>query len=144
MRFVIDTNVVLSALISKTGASYQLLRWLFECEAPHSVISTPLVIEYEDVLMRPDHRQRYPQFTDEDLERFIDDICTVSIHQSIFYLWRPFLSDPKDDMVLETAFNGNAETIVTYNLRDFRQVRENFDIEVVSPGDFWQQLQELE
>ncbi len=142
MRFVIDTNAILSALISKTGASYQIMRWLFECESPNSVVSTPLVIEYEDVLMRPDHRQRYPQFNDEDLLRFVDDICAVSIHQPIFYLWRPFLSDSKDDMVLETAFNGNAEMIVTHNIRDFRRVSQKFNIEPVSPGDFWRRLQE--
>ena len=142
MRFVIDTNVVLSALISKNGASYQIMRWLFESGQQGSVVSIPLVIEYEDVLMRSDHRQRYPQFGDEDLVRFIDDICAVSIHQPIFYLWRPFLSDPKDDMVLETAFNGNAELIVTHNVRDFRLVGDKFAIRAITPGDFLQRLKE--
>ena len=136
MKFVIDTNVVLSALFSKNGASHQLLHWLFQQEERVKVVSIPLVLEYEDVLTRPENLNRYPHFTKNEIGLFIDDICAVSRHQNIYYLWRPFLSDPKDDMVLETAFNGKADYIITHNVRDFRNVPGTFAIQPISPGDF--------
>lgn len=138
MKFVIDTNVVLSALFSKNGASHQLLHWLFQQEQRMNVVSIPLVLEYEDVLTRAENLKRYPHFTKNEIGLFIDDICAVSRHQNIYYLWRPFLSDPKDDMVLETAFNSNADYIITHNVRDFRNVPETFAIQPISPGNFWQ------
>lgn len=142
MKFVIDTNVFLSALNSSQGASYLVTHWLFEQEQQMNVVSTPLVIEYEDVLLRPKNLQRYPQLSRQDIGLFIDDICAVSIHQPIFYLWRPFLTDPKDDMVLETAFNGSVDYIITHNVRDFRSVYEAFGIKPITPGDFWRMQQE--
>ena len=136
MKFVIDTNVVLSALFSKNGASHQLLHWLFQQEQQVNVVSIPLVLEYEDVLTRLENLNRYPHFTKNEIGLFINDICAVSRHQNIYYLWRPFLPDPKDDMVLETAFNGNADYIITHNVRDFRNVPETFSIQPISPGNF--------
>ncbi|WP_020561162.1 putative toxin-antitoxin system toxin component, PIN family [Thiofilum flexile] len=138
MKLVIDTNVLSSALYSKKGASYALIKWLFQQEQMLSVVSTPLVIEYQDVLTRPEQMARYPQLSQLDIEGFIDDICHISWHQKIYYLWRPFLPDPKDDMILETAFNAGADYIITHNLRDFRQVRDNFNIQPIAPKDFWQ------
>lgn len=142
MKIVVDTNVLLSALRSKRGASFWLLRWLLQQEQRISMVSTPLVIEYEDVLTRPDHMAMYPQFNKQDILGFIDDICSISWHQKIYYLWRPYLPDPKDDMVLETAFNGQADYIITHNVRDFRQVKESFPIQPITPGNFWLLQQE--
>jgi len=136
MKFVIDTNVVLSALFSKNSASHQLLHWLFQQEQRVNVVSIPLVLEYEDVLTRLENLNRYPHFTKNEIGLFINDICAVSRHQNIYYLWRPFLPDPNDDMVLETAFNGNADYIITHNVRDFRNVPETFSIQPISPGNF--------
>jgi len=141
MKFVIDTNVVLSALFSKNGASHQLLRWLFQQEQLANVVSTPLILEYEGVLTRPENLKKYPQFTKNEIGQLIDDICTVSLHQNIYYLWRPFLPDPKDDMVLETAFNGNVDFIITHNIADFKNVAKTFAIQPISPSNFWR-LQE--
>lgn len=53
----------------------------------------------------------------------------------VFFLWRPRLRDPKDDMVLETAIAGGCSAIVTYNKRDFADARD-FDISVVTPFEF--------
>ncbi len=143
MNIVIDTNVILSALYSKKGASFKLLKWLFRYNQQVNVVSIPLITEFEDVLTRPEHRDRYHQLTIQDINLFIDDICNVSKHQKIFYLWRPFLSDVKDDMVLETAFNGNADYIVTHNIKDFRNVYESFSIQPVTPKLFLEIISEL-
>lgn len=142
MNIVIDTNVILSALFSKNGASYQLVRWLFETNKKVNIVSIPLVIEFEDVLLRPEHLTKYKNLTKSDIRRFIDDICTISKHQTIYYLWRPYLSDPKDDMVLETAFNGSADYIITHNIKDFRNVEHTFSIQVITPKLFLKEIGE--
>jgi len=72
----------------------------------------------------------------EDLQSLIDDICLISHQQKINFLWRPFLRDIKDDMVLETAFNAGCEYIVTYNVKDFSGVEEKFAIKSITPKEF--------
>jgi predicted nucleic acid-binding protein len=74
---------------------------------------------------------------------FVDDLCLISHHQKINFLWRPFLKDYKDDMVLETAFNAKAEYIVTYNTKDFTNVFQNFGIKIIAPKEFLESIGEL-
>ena len=136
MKIVIDTNVILPALMSIDGVSNKLMVWLFTQPKKLNVVSNTLVTEYEDVLLREKNKKFYPQFKDEDIKAFIDDICFISYHQRINFLWRPFLKDIKDDMVLETAFNGGVQYIVTYNLKDFSGVEEKFGIKAITPKDF--------
>ena len=62
--------------------------------------------------------------------------------REVFYLWRPFLKDARDDMVLELAVGAECNFIVTYNKRDFRGV-ERFGIAVVTPKEFLQKVGEL-
>jgi len=99
-------------------------------------LSNTLLTEYEDVLSREQNRQHYKQFSDKDLEGFLDDLCVISHHQKINFLWRPFLKDIKDDMVLETAFNSSSECIITYNKKDFNNVDEKFGIKILTPKEF--------
>jgi len=136
MKLVLDTNVVLAALMSKHGVSNRLLVWLFLQNTKINVISNTLVTELEDVLLRKSSREFYPHFTENDIKSFIDDICTISHHQKINFLWRPFLKDIKDDMILETAFNSGSEYIITYNVKDFTNVHKKFNIKIVTPKEF--------
>lgn len=136
MKIVIDTSVVLPALLSIEGVSNKLMLWLFSNNTKMHVVSNTLVTEYQDVLLREKNRKLYPQFSKDELTSFIDDICLISHHQKINFLWRPFLKDIKDDMILETAFNGNCNYIITYNLKDFRGVKEKFSIQIVTPKEF--------
>ena len=89
---VLDTNVIFSALSSRTGAGFKLVSLLatgrFEI-----ALSVPLVFEYEDVLSRHSEAGR---FHPQDIADFLDYLCTVARQQEIFFLWRPFLPDPKD------------------------------------------------
>ena len=125
MRVVLDTNVLVAALRSSTGASFRVLeqvgRGAFE-----TVISPPLILEYEDVLSRLN--QPIPP---EMVAPVLDYLCLVGQPQSIHYLWRPYLRDPKDDHVLEVAFNAGA-SIVTFNARDFRNATE-LGVEIWTP-----------
>ena len=66
-------------------------------------------------------------------------VCRVGRRQQIFYLWRPLLRDPKDDMVAEVAVAGGAEAVVTHNRKDFSGL-EQFGVRVVSPQEFLQMI----
>jgi predicted nucleic acid-binding protein len=58
------------------------------------------------------------------------------------YLWRPTLPDANDDMVLEAAFNGRADAIVTFNLRDFSMSAERLGLAVMTPGEAVKRLRQ--
>lgn len=134
---VIDTNVILSALKSRNGKSFELISKLgvgvFDC-----AISVPLILEYEAILKK--HLDR-TIFTDDDIEAFIDYICSIGIKTRIFYLWRPFLKDPYDDHVLELALNANAKTIITFNKKDFIQA-ESLGISILTPKEYLMHIEE--
>ena len=136
MKIVIDTNIVLSALFSNRGASNKLLVWLFKNKKKYNVVSNTLVTEFEDVLTREKNLKQYNNLEKEDILAFIDDICLISYHQSIHFLWRPFLTDSNDDMVLEVAVNANIGAIITFNPKDFKGVKESFGIDIFTPKEY--------
>ena len=135
MRFVIDTNILVSALRSRHGASYKLVRSL-PLELFEPALSVPLYTEYQDVLTRSD---LVPGFESDEIIRFLRYFCSICHLQEIFYLWRPFLKDPKDDMVLELAVASSSQVIVTHNEKDFTG-SEAFKIEIMKPGDFLERI----
>ncbi len=143
MKIILDTNIILSALFSNKGASNKLLLWLFKQKKKYNVISNTLVTEYEDVLTRDKNIKQYNNLTTNDIERFLDDICMISHHQKIYFLWRPFLKDSNDDMVLEVAVNAGAKAIITFNPKDFKGVNKKFNIEILTPKEFLKNIGEL-
>ena len=126
---VLDTNVLVAAIRSRRGASFRVLERL-GTGAYEIVISVPLALEYEDALLRRRGALRAEQIAD-----IVDYACRVGRRQQIFYLWRPLLRDPKDDMVAEVAVAGGAEAVVTHNRKDFGGL-ERFGVRVVSPLEF--------
>jgi putative PIN family toxin of toxin-antitoxin system len=130
----LDTNVLVAALRSKTGASFQIVsaigQGLFDF-----VLSVPLVLEYEHALL--DHRP--PGVTVEDVAALLDYVCATGQEQQIFYLWRPGPRDPKDDLVLEVAVAGQCDAIVTHNQRHFGDIRQ-FGMTALTPAAFWRQI----
>ena len=134
-HIVIDTNVLVAGLRSNRGYAYDLLQLVgtgrFEIH-----LSVPLVMEYESTLRRLLPELPVPESVVLDV---IDFHCAVAQRHKIFFLWRPFLRDPKDEMVLEVAVKANCEAIVTYNKRDFQGV-EAFGLAVLEPREFLQQL----
>jgi len=130
-QIVVDTNVLVSGLRSRRGASYRLLesvgRGYFDVN-----ISVPLVMEYEDVLSR---QHLVLPVSQAAVDALIDYFCLVGRRHEIFFLWRPFLRDPKDDMVLELAVKAQCEYIVTHNVKDFRGAGQ-FNLQVLTPGEF--------
>ncbi|MBI4544776.1 MAG: putative toxin-antitoxin system toxin component, PIN family [Gemmatimonadetes bacterium] len=132
---VLDTNVFVSGLRSRLGASHKLLS-LVGTGVFELVLSVPLILEYEDAATRPNQQL---VFSRAELTEILDHLCSVARQQPIYYLWRPLLPDPKDDLVLEAAVAGACDTIVTFNLRHFRGVAR-FSIRVQTPGQFLQEL----
>lgn len=138
-RVVVDTNVLVAGLRSRRGASFRLLsevgRGRFEI-----ALSVPLVLEYEDTLLRYSGVTRLNQ---GDVDALLDYFCSLAHLQPIFYLWRPFLRDPKDDLLLELAVAARCRSIVTFNRRDFAGVAK-FGVSIVEPGPFLSGLGVLE
>jgi putative PIN family toxin of toxin-antitoxin system len=137
VRVVIDTNVFLSGLRSKNGASFKFLH-LVGKNLFTVCVSVPLVLEYESILKR---NSREIGLTYQDIDDILDYICSIAEHRSIYYLWRPFLPDPKDDMVLELAVESEADIICTFNIRDFSGA-DQFDINVLTPQKLLQTIGE--
>jgi putative PIN family toxin of toxin-antitoxin system len=123
---VLDTNVLVSALRSSAGASFAVLQRVgvgdFEI-----AVSVPLVLEYEDAMLR--HRGALGAGEVRDI---VDYVCSVARHHRVFFLWRPLLRDPNDDMVAEVAVAASAQAIVTHNRRNFQGV-EKFGLRIWSP-----------
>ena len=128
---IMDTNILYAGLYSSAGASYQILR-LIDAGEIRPVISTTLLFEYEDVLKREQHALAV---SNQQIEVVLDNICALSSFQKIYFLWRPFLRDPKDDHILEVAVASKTETIITHNLKDFKGV-EKFGVKAIAPGHY--------
>ena len=99
-------------------------------------VSVSLVLECEDALIR-----HAPEsgLNDKDVREMIDYVCAVAVRQDVFFLWRPFLSDANDDLVLEVAAAARCDAILTHNVRDFRGA-EKLGLRILSPGQFLQEL----
>lgn len=134
-NIVLDTNVLVSALRSKRGASFLLLK-MIDDERFRLHLSTPLIKEYEDVLNRSQHH-----LSAEEVGDILDYLVSIAEAHKIYYLWRPILKDVKDDMVLELAVAANS-MIITYNKSDF-QSAETFNIAVLNPKELLNMLGEL-
>lgn len=135
-KVVIDTNILLSGLRSKRGASYLLVesipKHLFDF-----CVSPALVLEYEDVLKRHSGKD-IPQ-TPEEIDHILDYLCSVGEQTKIYYLWRPQLTDPKDDLLLELAVAAGAKQVITFNLKDFKKAKP-FGVTAIKPKDFLQSI----
>lgn len=137
-QIVIDTNVFIAALRSRRGAAYKLLS-LIGSDKFQVNVSVPLVLEYEDAAKR---MLDDISLTAADIDDILDYLCAVANHKTIFYLWRPVLRDPKDEMVLELGVSARCDFIVTYNKRDFAEA-EQFGLRVVTPQAFLTEIGEL-
>jgi predicted nucleic acid-binding protein len=134
-EIVLDTNVLVAGLRSSRGAAHELLTRIGSGTFGINV-SVPLLLEYEDVLLRPDIGVALPPGTIRDI---LDYHCAVARHHAIYFLWRPCLPDPGDDMVLELAVKAGCTFIVTFNQKDFAGC-ERFGIDAITPGEFLRYL----
>ena len=130
-----DTDVLVAALRSRAGASWQLVDRALKREFT-LLLSVPLVLEYEAVLTREEHRNVH-RLSVPEFDELINSLVSVAESVQIRILWRPLLSDPTDDMVLETAaaVNGRADLLVTFNQEDFAAATKGFAVKIVRPSE---------
>jgi len=105
MRLVLDTNVLVTAFRSRTGASAEVVRLIRRRELT-MLATVSLFLEYEEVLTRPEHLAR-AEITATEAEGALDVLAAVLEPVEPHFLWRPRLRDADDDMVLEAAVNGH-------------------------------------
>jgi putative PIN family toxin of toxin-antitoxin system len=134
-RIVLDTNVLVAGLRSRRGSSFRLLSMVGAARF-EVVVSVPLLLEYEAALL--EHLDETP-ITRSGIDDVLDYLCRIAHRQDIFFLWRPLLRDPKDDLVLEAAVAGGCSVIVTYNIRDFVGA-ERFGLRVLRPPEFLEEV----
>jgi putative PIN family toxin of toxin-antitoxin system len=132
LRVVLDTDVLIAARRSRTGASNALLRAVDEGKFA-MLASVPLFFEYEAVLCRAEHLLA-SRLTKPQVMGFLNYLAGIINPVKLHYLWRPQLGDVADEMVLETATNGRANCIVTFNTRHFEPATR-FGIDVIRPDE---------
>lgn len=129
---VLDTNVLVAAARSRLGASYAMVSSIPSPDF-QPCLSVGLYLEWQDVLSRPENLP--PHVTADQALGFVRYLANQSYLQDIHFLWRPYLPDPDDDMVLELAVAAGCEHIITHNVADFRG-SDRLGIRPVTPRDF--------
>ena len=133
MKVAFDTDVIIAARRSRSSASNALLRALRAGQLA-AVASVPMMLEYEAVLMRPE-QQRATGMSVQDVEVFLNALAALLIHVTPYFLWRPCLRDPDDEMVLDAAVSGGVEAIVTFNVQDFLPGATQFNLQILTPAE---------
>jgi putative PIN family toxin of toxin-antitoxin system len=111
---VLDTNVFVAALRSDGGASREILRRvLLGWYRP--LFSNALWLEYEDLLGRDVWSDAT---TSEERQQMLNALAQAGHWVTTWYGWRPNLRDEGDNYLVELAIAGNADAIVTHNVRD--------------------------
>jgi putative PIN family toxin of toxin-antitoxin system len=141
MRIVLDTDVVIAAFRSQTGASRALLD-MGLLRRVTMVVSVPLLFEYEAILKRDSQRAAH-RLTEAELERALQLITKACDTQPLHFLWRPQLNDVADEMVLETAINGRVDMLVTFNQRHLHDTAQRFKLRCMRPAQALQELEKL-
>jgi putative PIN family toxin of toxin-antitoxin system len=138
MQVAFDTDVIVAARRSRTGASNALLHALRTGQL-QAVASVPMMLEYEAVLMRPEQRQAMG-LSVQEVGVFLDALAALLMPVIPYFLWRPRLRDPDDEMVLDAAVSGSVEAIVTFNVQDFLPGATPFNLQLLTPGEALRQL----
>jgi len=132
LRVVLDTSVLVAAARSRNGASFELMSML-PSRRFEPALTIALYTEWQAVLTLPEHLP--PGATAEMSLGYLRYLASIAHLQDVHFLWRPFLSDPDDDMVVECAVASGSQFIVTHNIKDFRRVEE-LKLQAVKPVDF--------
>jgi putative PIN family toxin of toxin-antitoxin system len=133
MRLVLDTDVLVAAMRSPSGASAAILR-AARLERATLLMSVSLALEYEAVCSRVEH-QLAAGLSEREVSIFVNAVIAMAEPVETHFLWRPQLRDTGDEMVLEAAVNGRADALVTFNQRDFGNAPGRFGVELLLPRE---------
>ncbi len=138
MRVALDTSVLVAGLRSRLGASNRLLELVAAGRCVPRV-TTAVFLEYEDVLLRPEHRL-VTGMSEDDVADFLAALASAAEPVEVHFRWRPQLPDPADELILEAAVNGRADAVVSHNVRDFQVAAKAFGVPVLTPAQVLQEL----
>jgi len=132
--------VIVAGMRSPGGASAEILRKARRGRVT-LLVSVPLAVEYEAICSEAEHRLA-AGLSEREVEIFLDAVVAMAEPVTTHFLWRPQLRDPGDEMVLEAAVNGQADLLVTFNVRDFGTVPSRFGIEMMIPRDALERIRQ--
>ena len=136
MIITLDTNVLLASLLGRNGASHRILNLIVE-EKIRIALSTPLILEYDEVLKRS-HILSKLSMTSSQVEDIIDLLVMLANKHLIYYRLRPNLLDENDNMLVECAFVSSSQFLITSNIKDFtRGELKIYPFTVITPGNFY-------
>ena len=133
-----DTSIVVAGFRSRHGASNFLLEQVAK-GVVRPLVTTALFLEYEDVLLRPEHRV-VTGMSEEEVGHALAALASAAEPVEVHFRWRPQLRDPADELVLEAAVNGRAEALVTHNVRHFESAAKQFHLRVLTPQQYLQEI----
>lgn len=123
----------MAAMRSPAGASAAIVR-LARQGGVTLLVSVALALEYEAVCSRLEHRVA-AALSENEVKVFVDAIIALAQPVTMHFLWRPQLRDPCDEMVLETAINGAADALLTFDTKDFGGAPGRFGVELLLPRE---------
>lgn len=133
---VVDTNVFVSALLGRQEGASRKVLWACLEKRFSPLMGESLYNEYEDVVSRDGLFNRCP-LSRLERDRLLDAFFSVCQWIMIYYTWRPNLRDEADNHLIELAVAGNAEYIVTQNIKDFQGPQLHFpELRILSPDAF--------
>ncbi len=136
MIVTLDTNVILAALLSQAGSSHLILKLILE-EKLNIALSTPVVLEYDDVLRRKEILEKL-NISSDQVEDVLDLLILLADKYSIYFRLRPNLLDENDNLFVECAFTSNSHYLITSNIKDFKRGElKSYPFKVITPGDFY-------
>jgi putative PIN family toxin of toxin-antitoxin system len=138
-KFVLDTDVIVSAMRSPRGASRALVEAAIRGRVV-IVASQNLFTEYEAKCLMPEHWQA-AGITRADVQNYLETLAQTVLPVNLGFIWRGFLRDRDDEMILDAAMNGGAEAIVTFNRKDFAKAPETFEVKIISPFEALRSIQ---
>jgi putative PIN family toxin of toxin-antitoxin system len=133
MKLVLDTDVVVAAFRSQTGASAAIIGHAVEGDC-RIAASNAMLFEYEAVLGRAEHLAAAGK-TPQDAIEFFNIVADLAEPVTIDFVWRPQVRDPDDEAIMDAAINAGAAAIVTFNLRDFGIAPPRFGIDCLLPRE---------
>lgn len=132
LRVNLDTSVLVAAARSRNGASFHLLSMLPSSKF-EIALTVALFTEWQSVLTRPEHLP--PGVDPQAAMGFLRYLASIAHLQDVHFLWRPFLRDPDDDMVLEGAVASGCQFIITHNVKDFKRSHE-LNVSAITSAEF--------
>jgi putative PIN family toxin of toxin-antitoxin system len=138
VRIVLDTASFVTAVRSSDGAAGEIVRLIFAGEIV-PLMDLKIGLEYRDVALRPEHLHAANQ-TRSGMLRLIELFEVFAEPVEIVTKTRPLSPDPNDDMILDVAINGRADSLVTNNAKHFVAAGSRFGIPVLSPAELLRKI----